>query len=286
MVHKILVFLLLLICTTLGASSLRIEPLELSKHLSEFKILDARDAAEFSKGHIEGSYNLPSVVTFDNAKQNGTIAQPDKMQKLFRSLGLSTNDTIVVYDNGAFFDAARLFWTLEVYGFTNVKMLNGSFHEWEAKGFKVSTNIVTPKESEYIVTVNNKKLATKFATQIAVKNPNQTIVDARGFDAYVGKESTASRFGHIVKAIHIPAITHLSSDNTMPKLKTTTELEKLYQGVAKNSKVIVYCSVGKISGTNYFAMRELGYDVSNYDASWNEWGNDPVLPIENLSSGK
>jgi thiosulfate/3-mercaptopyruvate sulfurtransferase len=276
----------LFFCASLHATSLRIDPLELSKNLSEFKILDARDAAVFAKGHIEGSYNLPSVLTFDNVKQNGTIAQPDKMQKLFRSLGLSTNDTIVVYDNGAFFDAARLFWTLEVYGFTNVKMLNGGFREWEEKGFKVSTNIATPKESEYIATVNNKKLATKFATQIAIKNPNQIIIDARDFNAYIGKESSASRFGHIVKAIHIPAIDHLASDNTMPKLKTTTELEKLYHGVAKNNKVIVYCSVGKISGTNYFAMRELGYDVSNYDASWNEWGNDPVLPIENLSAGK
>lgn len=286
MLRKLLVVMILVFSASLEAVSLRIEPVELSKNLSEYKTLDARDGVAFTNGHIEGSYNLPAALTFEDAKQNGKIAQPDKIQKLFRSLGLSTSDKVVVYDDGRFFDAARLFWTLETYGFTNVKMLNGSFGEWEAKALGVSTKIVTPKASNYIATINNKKLATKFTTQIAIKNPNQTIIDARNLNAYIGKESSAVRFGHIAKAIHIPAVYNLSEDKNTPKLKTTAELAKLYQGVGKNNKVITYCAVGKIASTNYFAMRELGYDVSNYDASWNEWGNDLVLPIKNPSEGK
>ncbi len=287
MFRKILMVMMLLVFgASLEAASLRLEPAELSKNLSGYKILDARDSALFAKGHIEGAYNLPVALTFDNLKQNGKIAQPDKMQKLFRSLGLSIDDKVVVYDDGGFFDAARLFWALEAYGFTNVKMLNGSFGEWETKALGVSTKILMPKESGYVATVNNKKLATKFTTQIALKNPNQTIVDARDLNAYAGKESSAVRFGHIAKAVHIPAIHNLSGDKNTPKLKTTTELASLYQGVDKKNKVIIYCAVGKISGTNYFAMRELGYDVSNYDASWNEWGNDLALPIENPSESK
>ena len=35
--------------------------------------------------------------------------------------------------------------------------------------------------------------------------------------------------------------------------------------------------------TNYFALRELGFDVAAYDASWREWGNDYNLPITNPS---
>lgn len=31
----------------------------------------------------------------------------------------------------------------------------------------------------------------------------------------------------------------------------------------------------------YLVLRLLGYErVSNYDASWQEWGNDPEVPIE------
>jgi thiosulfate/3-mercaptopyruvate sulfurtransferase len=29
----------------------------------------------------------------------------------------------------------------------------------------------------------------------------------------------------------------------------------------------------------YLALRLLGYNVLNYDASWQEWGNDPAVPI-------
>lgn len=286
MVCRFFVVMMLVLGVSLNAVSLRLEPVELSKNLSGYKILDARDTTAFASGHVEGSYNLPTALTFEHAKQNGKIAQPDKMQKIFRTLGLSTNDRVVVYDDGGFFDAARLFWALEAYGFTNVKMLNGGFGEWEAKALGVSTKILTPKESSYVATVNNKKLATKFTTQIALKNPNQTIIDARNLNAYIGKESSAIRFGHITKAIHIPAVHNLSGDKNTPKLKTTAELKTLYRGVNKKDKVIIYCAVGKISGANYFAMRELGYDVSNYDASWNEWGNDLVLPIENPSEGK
>jgi thiosulfate/3-mercaptopyruvate sulfurtransferase len=286
MVSKFLVVMIFVSVASLSAMSLRIEPAELSKNLSEYKIVDAREVAVFTKGHIEGAYNFPTVLTFENVQQNGKIAQPNKMQKLIRTLGLSVNDKVVVYDEGNFFDAARLFWTLEAYGFTNVKMLNGGFGEWEAKSLGVSTKIVTPQESGYIATVNNKKLATKFTTQIAIKNPNQVIIDARNLNAYVGKESSAVRFGHIAKALHVPAVHNLSGDKNTPKLKPISELAELYRSVDKDSKVIIYCNVGKISGTNYFAMRELGFDVSNYDASWNEWGNDLVLPIENPSEKK
>lgn len=31
----------------------------------------------------------------------------------------------------------------------------------------------------------------------------------------------------------------------------------------------------------YLVLRLLGYEkVRNYDASWQEWGNDPEVPIE------
>ena len=64
---------------------------------------------------------------------------------------------------------------------------------------------------------------------------------------------------------------------------TMIVLKEIYKNVDKSKKIVLYCAIGRIAATNYFALRELDYDVSNYDASWKEWGNDSSLPITNPS---
>lgn len=275
--------ILLLICVTilsLSAESLRIEASNLSKNLSEHIILDTRKPSEYKSSHIQGALNLPIILTYEHQSKNGKIANPAKIEKLFRKLGLDVDKSIVVYDNGIFFDAARLFWTLEVYGFKNVKILNSGFEDWSKNGYQTSKTIPKPTPSNYITTIDSNRLATKFSTQIASKTPNKIIIDARGQPAYLGEQSTAKRFGHIPSATNIPASHNI--DNA--KLQPLNKLEELYKDIDKSKKVILYCAIGRISATNYFAMRELGFDVANYDASWKEWGNDFALPITNPSS--
>lgn len=268
----------------LKAEDLRVQIDELSSDLSSYKIVDVRSADLFKEGHIKGALNLPIKFTYDNKAISGKITPPNKMQEILRNLGLDVKDQIVVYDDGTFFDSARLFWTLEVYGFKNVKLLNGGYDEWDTLDLPTSTKAITPKKSNYIASIDNKRLATKFATQIATRSTTQTIIDARGLQAYEGKVSSAKRYGHIPSAKHIPATHNIASKSGIAKLKSIEELEKTYKGVDKNKKVVLYCAIGRISSTNYFAMRELGYDVANYDASWKEWGNDFNLPINNPSA--
>lgn len=265
------------------ASSLRIEVDELSKNLNNYKIIDVRITEKYSLNHIQGALNFPADLTYHEKSINGKITQPNKMQAIIRSLGLNVNDNIVIYDEGTFFDASRVFWALEVYGFSNVKLLNGGFEYWENLNYKTSNEKVDIKESNYISTIDNQKLATKFTTQLATRNNSQIIIDARDNQSYVGNESSAKRFGHIPKAINIPAYDNLKKINNVSKLKEYDELTQIYKNLKKDKKVVIYCTIGKIASTNYFALRELGYDVANYDASWKEWGNDFNLPVINLS---
>ena len=277
------ILLLIISFNVLNAANekqLRIEPEELNNNINSYKILDTRAHDLFVEDHIQGALNLPISSTYDNAKKDGRITQPIKMQQIIRDLGLHIDDKIVVYDNGSFFDASRLFWTLEVYGFKNVILLNAGYPFWITSHYKVSSEVTVPQTSNYIASINFKRLATKFTTQLATRNPNQIIIDARGDDAYYGKISTAKRFGHVPTAINLAASHNINYDsNNNNKLKNINDLKTLYKDISKDKKVVIYCAVGRISSTNYFALRELGYDVSNYDASWKEWGNDITLPI-------
>lgn len=271
---------------SLFGEDLRIEIEDLSKGMNDYRIIDVRDAESYKNGHIKNAFNLPINLTYEHKSINGKLTEPDKMQTIIRDLGLNTDDAVVIYDDGTFFDASRLFWALEVYGFKNVKLLDAGFDEWKDKSLPMSTEQPHPKPSDYIASVNNKRLATKFTTQIATKSPTQAIIDARDYDAYVGKKSSAKRYGHIPKAFNIPAQHNIQSDQSLPRIKSEESLKEVYKDVDKNKKIVIYCAIGRISSTNYFALRELGYDVANYDASWKEWGNDFDLPIVNPSQNK
>jgi len=46
-------------------------------------------------------------------------------------------------------------------------------------------------------------------------------------------------------------------------------------------RVITYCGSGISASLGFFALHRAGYrDIALYDASWEEWGADPALPIE------
>jgi len=270
----------------MNAKSLRVEPNILHDNLTDYKILDTRPAEAYKKGHIKGALSFPVDLTYQGIEQNGKLINPKTMQKILRRLGLNSNLKIVIYDNGDFFDASRLFWSLEVYGFKDVKLLNTGYDNWNSLGYPISRKTPNIIPSDYISMIDNSKIATKFTTQIATKNPTQIIIDARATNAYEGKVSTAKRFGHIPKAQNYPASHNINYEDNSQKLQAISTLKDIYKNVDKSKKIVIYCAIGRISSTNYFALRELDYDVSNYDASWKEWGNDANLPIIASTSQK
>jgi len=265
------------------AQSLRISPEQLQQSLGDqdLIILDTRSEADYLAGHIDKALSFPIKLTYKNDRINGKIISPANIQKYFRARGIHRDSRIVVYDNGDIIDAARLFWVLEVYNLQHVQILDHGYDHWLRKAYPISLEVNTAtSKSHYIASLNYQRLASKFTTQLATRNSNQLIIDARNFSDYSGRTSTARRFGHIPSAIHIPAAHNLMLSKGITSLKPLNELKKLYQNISKDKKIVIYCAIGRVSSTNYLALRELGYDVSNYDASWNEWGNDDKLPIE------
>ena len=271
--------LLSISATQAAESELRISPQALQKQLDQFVILDARPASDYQVSHLPGALNFPVADTYAHKEMNGKILEPQAMQAKLRSLGITVSQPVVVYDQGQLIDAARLFWALEVYGLTQVKLLNQGFAGWQKAQLATESAVPKVTPSDYVTNIQSNRLATRFTTLLASKNPNQIIIDARPEEAYLGKVSSAKRYGHIVKAINIPGTHNLVQDDDSANLQSLDKLKTLYQDIPRDSKVIIYCSVGLISATNYLALRELGYDVANYDASWNEWGNDDLLPI-------
>lgn len=264
------------------ASELRLtaEQLNSINGVEDVVILDARSKNDYDIDHIKNAISFPAALTYNNLKENGKIQQPEIMQQYLRERGLDTRSRVVVYDEGNMIDSARLFWTLEVYGLKQVQILDQGYKFWSTKNYPLSQSTPTIKPSNYIATIKHNRLASKFSTQLAINNENKVVIDARSLPAYLGKTSVAKRFGHIPGALSVPFSHNLVQKEGFSGLKSLDELKSLYANIPKEKKVIIYCKVGRVSSTNYFALRELGHDVANYDASWREWGNDESLPIE------
>ena len=136
---------------SLNAEDLRLQIEQLSKDISTYKIIDVRPTVEYEKGHIKNALTFPIALTYNDKSVNGRLTEPNKMQEILRKQGLDVNDQVVIYDDGTFFDSARLFWGLEVYGFKNVKLLNGGFNEWNKLNFSTSKETPDIKESKYML---------------------------------------------------------------------------------------------------------------------------------------
>lgn len=241
-------------------------------------LLDARPEEEYHKGHLPGARSAPFVKTFENFTQDGRMASLPKAQALFSAVGLRPEDAVVVYDAGGMLHAARVLWLLEVYGHKQVKLLEGGVKAWRQQGLSLTQEAVKTAPSQYVPSINPKRLATRITTLAASSKPSAfVILDARAPSHYAGQESEAPRFGHIPQARNIAVANNLSADGM--RLKSRQELSELYKDLPKDKKIITYCSVGLASSLEYLVLRELGYDVANYDASWKEWGNDASLPI-------
>ena len=78
-------------------------------------IIDARDRAQFEKGHIPGSINI---------EWRRVLAQKNQIPK---------DKTVLIYCNTGSLSAQAGF-ALRVAGYENVRILQGGFEEWKAKG--------------------------------------------------------------------------------------------------------------------------------------------------------
>ena len=82
---------------------------------SKMMIIDARDSAQFAKEHIPGAVNI------------------EWRQVLAKSGDIPKNKSVLIYCNTGSLSAQAGF-ALRVSGWENVKILQGGYAEWKAKG--------------------------------------------------------------------------------------------------------------------------------------------------------
>ena len=108
------------------------------KHGKDVQLVDARDLTYYlgmvakpyvyAKGHIPGTRNFPGVMLFD--PDLGTFLAKELVMEALQTMGIDPNGPVIAICNSGH-EATGLWFVLhELAGNQNVKLYDGSMHEW------------------------------------------------------------------------------------------------------------------------------------------------------------
>jgi thiosulfate/3-mercaptopyruvate sulfurtransferase len=243
---------------------------------STLVIIDVRNTEAYKKSHLKNAVSVPVFEKLFYGKKM-LIPPLSNLRKLFSDAGINDKSEIVVYGGVNPIWSARFYWISKVLGADNIGILKVSYGNWKQGELPISKKNFIPIYQNFTPKINNAFLKTKLDVLTSLKNA--TIVDGRPHDFYVGKESHAKRYGHILNAINLPGSLTYNKQGTKSSVKDFKTLKPLYKKLNKKKPVILYCEDGADAAMNFLVLKKLGYNVSVYDGSWLEWGNDKHLPI-------
>ena len=251
-------------------------------------VIDVRgDAAYEYGGHIPGAVHTTWHRFSDpNAVAKGLLDPDNKrMEQKMRDLGLSEDSEIVIYSNpfDNWGDEGRMYWMLEYFGHTKMRILDGGWVKWITEQRPFEHGRVTPKLGNFTVKPAGHTMITKDELRALVKQSQSDlkILDARSLEEFLGKEvSGIPRPGHIPYALHVAWNGFLNTDATvkdLPAIKASLE----DKGLSPENDIVCYCTGGVRSAWLYFVLKLAGYPkVRNYPGSWWEWSRDFACPVE------
>ena len=253
----------------------------------------------YEKGHIPGSAQAfaHDMQYLDDVQKCGGLPMCEgNAEKFVGGLGIDNNTTVIAYEDGKGVNESGIWFFLNTYGHSNVKIMTGGMSDWAAAGFEVETGAGTKPAAKTFDAKPTTKMIATLADVTSAKDRGALVLDARHkLEEYTGqdlkdgiKNSSGAhikvkRGGHVPDAVFSPWSKYAgnrSGEAGKPVFKSSESLKKSLtrleaKGYAPGKEVITYCHVGLGRGSfQYLALQLAGHDnVKLYMGSWSEYGN-------------
>ena len=276
-------------------ASVLISPEQLSNLMAAEKVvvIDTRDADTYAAGHLPGAVNMREIFTFlATSTAEGLRSLKSTFAEHFGAVGLSGEETAVFYEdalNSGYGQSCRGYYLLTWLGYPKIKVLNGGFSAWKARGLSVSVDKPTPVATTFPTDLVGADVMLTKDDVVAALNTDIKLLDVRDIDEWTGESSSpygkdfAPRKGRLPGAKWIEWYRFMKPSAQGPVFKSPLEVqaEAATAGIGKDDTVYLYCFKGARASNSFLALKQAGFtDGRMYFGSWNEWSRDDALPIE------
>lgn len=268
-------------------SELLISAAELNERISsgeDLVVIDTR--SEEPDSLIPGAIHFAAVSELIDPDHpiDSYLIGPETFQEKMRALGLNNDDDIVLYDGGNALAAARLFYALDYYGFSNASILNGGFQAWMSENYPIDMEPMSADSGLFTVNIQEAKMCDINYIVEASNDPDKIIFDVRSPEEYRGETDRAEKNGHIPNAINLEWNNLIESEG-VPYFLTAAEIQEKFNamGITPDKEIITHCQSNVRGAHTYFTLRLMGYDsVRAYEGSWSEYGNSDETVVQQV----
>lgn len=212
------------------------------------RIVDCEQYDAYRRAHIKNAVGIKVHHYIKHPdypkdpKAHPLVAPPEAFKELMESMGIGNDTTVVTYDSSGSLYAARVWWALNYYGHTSVKVLNGGFKKWFDEGRPVSLDAYEPPRASFTVRTNPNLVCSLDYGVSQVGKRGTVFLDVRSDAEWDGTNDRGNkRAGHIPGAVHLEW-TNFITDDRHRTFKPAHELRAMLQelGVTPDKQVITY----------------------------------------------